>query len=97
MALKKALMTQYGIHAEYWRVLRSEEIYPNRNIVYVAGYLNKEVRDSGYQPLHVLNYDIPQADMLRADIYNWLKQPLLKPDIKGKLTESNLLLDAKDC
>lgn len=52
MAIKKAIMTRYGIEAEFWKI-RSMENPPGLDgcEVHVDGWVSKQIRNAGYDPI----------------------------------------------
>ena len=85
MALLKAIMTDYGIHANYWNVGAVQEDFKGRGTeVTFYGYASKEARDAGKQPLSAGKVQISGDDYVagadRAALYAIIKQ---KPEFEG--------------
>jgi hypothetical protein len=85
MALLKAIMTDYGIHANYWNVGAVHEDFKGRGTeVTFYGYASKEARDAGKQPLSAGKVQISGDEYVagadRAALYAIIKQ---KPEFEG--------------
>jgi hypothetical protein len=96
MALEKIIDTPYGVDAKYWRIMRREEMFDDREVLYVGGYVSKAKRNNGAQPLMILPYTHTSAESTRAVLYAWLKTSMPVVDETGVTVESNLLVDAID-
>ena len=80
MALQSSKMTDYGINATYWRVIRAYVDFHNRWIkVELGGYLDETTRAAGLAPLRVVEYILsgplfveePTRAMVYAAIKTW--------------------------
>lgn len=74
MALKKAFTTQYGVAAEYWRIVNRIEDYAAGQLkVVFAGYVSQAIRTAGSAPLApqdmVIGGTDYTPDMPRAQLY----------------------------
>jgi|YNPBryulayer2012_1023412.scaffolds.fasta_scaffold00014_93 hypothetical protein len=80
MALKKKIMTRYGIECEYWKIIYAQIDYRTNAISFdVAGYPNQEARLANHEPVERRNYygqleQFTEND-IRIDLYNHLKNP----------------------
>lgn len=79
MAFEKKIPTNFGVDAEYWRIIHfSGDILSGNGTVVVAGYVNKAARDENRQPLaqHTLQYINNEfsLDDDRAAIYRKLRE-----------------------
>lgn len=68
MALLKSIPTQYGVNAEYWRILRINSSFNGETEVSLAGYKDQAARDSGANPLDIRTISLPTQDGGR-DVY----------------------------
>jgi hypothetical protein len=78
MALSKSLPTPYGCNASYWKIANvAEDFIAQAAKITLAGYLTKEARQSGAQPLAgsavELTKEVYVADLDRAAMYAAIK------------------------
>jgi len=107
MALKKSIQTQFGIPAEYWRIIRINESFDSLTEVLIAGYVSHEKREEGSNPLQILSRTFETLDGGRDDYYVKLKESVPgiqdtneKDENGNPITaevESNIFADAIDC
>lgn len=59
MALNKQINTVYGVFASYWKITHVDldRINGSSNLI-VSGYFDKNTRDSGFDPLKILEFYI---------------------------------------
>lgn len=82
MAIIKALDSKVGIKVSYHRVIAINLNYRDKKaVICVASYLDKQKRKENYQPLEVVDIEVPDADFNLfigdnpQDIaYLWLKE-----------------------
>lgn len=82
MAIIKALESKVGVNVSYHRVIGINLNYRDKKAVLcVASYLDKEKRKGQFQPLEVVDIEVPQDDFTLfigdnpQDIaYLWLKE-----------------------
>jgi len=91
MALKKKIMTRYGIECEYWKIIYAQLDYRTKTISFdMAGYTNQEARLANHEPVERRNYygQIEQftENDIRIDLYNHLKNPPepVQPPVGGE-------------
>lgn len=86
MAIIKSIDTQYGIAAEYWKIIRVDEYFAEmRATVILAAYVNQEARESGKVPLATaatveMTGDTYLPDATRTQLYDYIKS---LPDFAG--------------
>lgn len=94
MAFKKVIQTQFGQPAEYWKVLELRINYIQKTAdVAVGGFLNKNARDLGLQPMMItgISFDPqtfpfkPESNILEV-CYTKLKEGYR--DKQGRLDET---------
>lgn len=81
MALIKELNSSYGVKPSYHRVLCvSLNATEKRVIISVGSYINKELRTNGYEPIDIIDIDVPKDDYpffiednIISKAYQWLK------------------------
>lgn len=82
MALSKQIGTDYGVAASYWKItdISLNSLDGTAHVV-VSGYYDQSVRNGGYLPLKVLEYDVP-AEIVQqyfplsidiAQVYEFIK------------------------
>jgi hypothetical protein len=60
MALFKQIGSDYGIYASYWKITDiSLNSLDGTAHVIVSGYYDQAARTGGFQPLKVMEYDVP--------------------------------------
>jgi hypothetical protein len=69
MALKKPILTVYGMDAEYWRITNINCYFQGTTTVTLDGYLNKDARFDNAHPLRRHVVDFPLQDMTRSIAY----------------------------
>ncbi len=82
MAIISNLDSKIGIKASYHRVLAVNINYKDKKVVIcVASYVDKETRINNYQPVEVIDIEIPKSDYhlflgndLQVFSYLWLKE-----------------------
>lgn len=82
MAIISELDSKIGIKASYHRVLAVNINYKDKKVVIcVASYIDKETRKNNYQPIEVIDIEIPKSDYhlflgndLQVFSYHWLKE-----------------------
>lgn len=81
MALIKELSSSYGIKPSYHRVLCvSLSAIERKTIISVGSYMSKELRNNGYEPIDIIDIDVPKEDypfFIEGNIisksYQWLR------------------------
>jgi hypothetical protein len=91
MALKKPILTVYGINAEYWKIINLTSDFKGSTNVTIAGYLNKNARFEYAQPLYITTRIFNLEDITRVEAYTELKKSEL---IDGE--EQNIFANALD-
>jgi hypothetical protein len=85
MALSKAVMTEFGVEANYWNIGAVQEDFKGKGTeVTFYGYASKDARDAGKQPLAAGKVQIAGDEYVagadRAQLYAIIKQ---KPEFEG--------------
>lgn len=85
MALSKAVMTEFGVEAEYWNIGAVQEDFKGKGTeVTFYGYASKDARNAGKQPLAAGKVQIAGDEYVagadRAQLYAIIKQ---KPEFEG--------------
>ena len=85
MALKKSVMTEFGVTAEYWNIGAVQEDFKGKGTeVTFYGYASKDARDAEKQPLAAGKVQIAGDEYVagadRAQLYAIIKQ---KPEFEG--------------
>lgn len=78
MALGKAFSTPFGVNAIYWKIANVMDNFLAASVkVVLAGYISKEARLAGAQPIVSQTVDIQgeayTAEMSRASLYAAIK------------------------
>lgn len=78
MALKKQIMSDFGVKASYWKITRIDQQYSSQIIAFqIEGYSDEAARNANAKPLAVGTYLVPQRlfknEVDRAYIYGLLK------------------------
>jgi hypothetical protein len=69
MAIQKTLQTSFGVEANYWKILRTNEAFPGSTEVFLAGYANEQARRDGKQPFEIKTFLVDTIDGKRKDYY----------------------------
>jgi hypothetical protein len=85
MALSKAVMTEFGVEANYWNIGAVQEDFKGKGTeVTFYGYASKDARDAEKQPLAAGKVQIAGDEYVagadRAQLYAIIKQ---KPEFEG--------------
>ena len=85
MALKKSVMTEFGVEAQYWNIGAVQEDFKGKGTeVTFYGYASKDARDAEKQPLAAGKVQIAGDEYVagadRAQLYAIIKQ---KPEFEG--------------
>ena len=85
MAIQKQVDTEYGVPAEYWRIIHlTADFISSEAVVIIAGYLTAAARTDGSEPLMVKQFRLPfpptLTEVTRADLYTFL---MLQPFFEG--------------
>jgi len=85
MAIQKQVDTEYGVPAEYWRIIHlNADFIGAEAAISIAGYLTAAARVDGSEPLMIKHFRIPfppgLAEVTRADLYAFL---MLQPFFAG--------------
>ena len=85
MALSKAVMTEFGVEANYWNIGAVQEDFKGKGTeVTFYGYASKDARDAEKQPLAAGKVQIAGDEYVagadRAKLYAIIKQ---KPEFEG--------------
>lgn len=79
MALEKSIPSNFGLTADYWRIVRVENaVALNQMVVWLAGYPSEEARRTiGVEPMMSANVTLAgadyKADATLAELYTWIK------------------------
>lgn len=86
MALRKKIMTVYGVEAEYWKISGLNHLNPTGDSysciqVAIDGYLSKDKKDEGVEKMatYYRSYDVPKADIKNKDIIKYLYEKIVSP------------------
>lgn len=85
MALKKSIMSEFGVPAEYWHVGSKQEDFRGGSVeVTLFGFASQEARASGKNPMSVGRFTLTgqdyTPDMPREAIYAAIKN---RPEFDG--------------
>jgi hypothetical protein len=85
MALIKSIDTEFGVPAVYWNIGEFQEDFKNKGTTVICyGYVSKDARDAGKQPLSSVYLQISGGDYVadadRAALYPIIKQ---RPEFYG--------------
>jgi hypothetical protein len=108
MALQIAKQLDTGVTIDYWRIVQINTNCDRQDcVITICGYLNKEARDNGANPIYAIQWDLgldfflaevqkgQAGDKLRTTLYN-----LLKLQANGETDESrdiDIFRNAVDC
>lgn len=78
MALKKQIMSEFGVKANYWKITRIDQQYNSQIIAFqIEGFSDENARNDNAKPLAVGTYLVParlyKNEVDRAYIYGLLK------------------------
>ena len=85
MALKKSIMSEFGVPAEYWHIGAKQEDFRGGGLdVTMFGYASQEARTVGRNPMSVARFTLTgqeySPDMAREVIYAAAKN---RPEFAG--------------
>lgn len=69
MALAQTIETAFGVDAEYWRIIRTNESFDGMTEIYLAGYSDEAARRAGKEPLEIKTIQVETIDGTRSDYY----------------------------
>jgi hypothetical protein len=108
MAFKKAKQLNTGITIDYWRIVQINTNCDRQDcVITICGYLNKEARDNGANPVDSIQWDLgldfflaevekgQAGDKLRTTLYNLLKQTANGQSDEPR--DIDIFRDAIDC
>lgn len=76
MALKKPILTDYGIEVIYWRIGSINDSFHGQIQILLEGYLNEESRKARKTPLERITVYVEGVELKRSEIYLMLKSHL---------------------
>ena len=86
MALKKEILLNSGVTAEYWKLT-----YPRLETIIITGYKDQELRESNPEnPLSQQDIRIELTEEEKAEVFNYLYSILKKKD--SRFTDAEDLL-----
>jgi hypothetical protein len=103
MALKKEKTLTNGVKIEYWKLTRFYSFINNGSEIFLGGFINKDVSDSGAEPVCVetFSFPIPKEKFINGNAmeyaYTKIKESRIQTGEEGNETENNWFADAEDC
>ena len=99
MALQKTITYKNGTSANYWRILRINNLVSKTSEVFIAGYVSKDIRDENpeaYLDMKSKFIEIPKELFINGNVFEFIYEEIVKSKPQEKITPASVDADGNE-